>query len=225
MRNEVIQTERKELPWKSRAGWIAMILAAALLAAGCGGQKDAAEATASVETAASGEAGGAQSVSEESDVSAGEADNQGDAAQGDTAPAEAGDASEQEAGADPKAVYEAVGQAVELPSMMEGDDDFISNYYGIDPEALDGYVFASAEDATLADSVIIMKVKSEDAVAGIEECLNTVLSQKAAEMEDYIPEQYEIVSRSSVKTEGLYVYLVISEKAGDIESVIQSALK
>ena len=124
-----------------------------------------------------------------------------------------------------QSVYEAVGAAVELPSMIEGDDNFISNYYGIDPADLEEYVFAEAEDATLASAVIIMKVKSEDAVERIVDSLNTVINQKSAEMQDYIPEQYEIVADSSVKTEGLYVYLVIAENAGDIESVIQSALK
>ncbi len=124
-----------------------------------------------------------------------------------------------------QSVYEAVEAAVELPSMIEGDDDFISNYYGIDPADLEEYVFAEAEEATLASAVIIMKVKNEDAAERIVGSLNTVINQKAAEMQDYIPEQYEIVADSSVKTEGLYVYLVIAENAGDIESVIQSALK
>lgn len=124
-----------------------------------------------------------------------------------------------------QSVYEAVEAAVELPAMVEGDDDFISNYYGIDPTDLEEYVFTEAEDATLASAVIIMKVKSGDAVERIVDSLNTVINQKAAEMQDYIPEQYEIVADSSVKTEGLYIYLVIAENAGDIESVIQSALK
>lgn len=221
MRNKANREGIGGLSCGRRAGWCAFILAAALLAAGCGGQKETTEATASAETSDSGEAGGAESVSGENGTDTQEAEALGE----DTQAGGTEGASQQEAGVDPRAVYEAVSQAVELPSMMEGDDDFISNYYGIDPEVLDGYVFASAEDATLADSVIVMKVKSEDAVAGIEECLNTVLAQKAAEMEDYIPEQYEIVSRSSVKTQGLYVYLVISENADDIESVIESSLK
>lgn len=122
-------------------------------------------------------------------------------------------------------VYESVGKAVELPVMIEGDDDYISNYYGINPEDLEEYIFAEAEDAALASAVIIMKAKSEDSVTKITDSLNTVLAQKAAEMQDYIPEQYDIVADSLVRTEGLYVYLVISENAGDIESVIQSALK
>ena len=122
-------------------------------------------------------------------------------------------------------IYKSVGESTELPSMVEGDDDFISNYYGIDPANLDSYVFASAEDATLATSVIIMKAKSEDAVAALEASLNTVKDQKAAEMQGYIPEQYDIVADSAFKTEGLYVYLVIAENAGDIEAVISAALQ
>ncbi len=147
---------------------------------------------------------------------------------GETVPERVTETIQEEAGAanvSVQSVYEAVGAAVELPSMLEGDDAFISNYYGIDPADLEEYVFAEAEDATLATAVIIMKVKSEDAVERIVSSLNTVINQKAAEMQDYIPEQYTIVADSSVKTAGLYVYLVIAENAGDIEAVIQSALK
>lgn len=142
----------------------------------------------------------------------------------DSAPAQNVTAQEESA-ADLRTIYESVGEAVELPSMVEGDDDYISNYYGIDSADLEEYVFAEAEDATLASCVIMMKAKDEAAAARVETALNTVLSQKAAEMQDYIPEQYDIVTDSSVKTEGLYVYLVISEDMDKIESTIQSALK
>ncbi len=130
-----------------------------------------------------------------------------------------------EPAADLRSVYDSVGEAVTLPSMVEGDDDYISNYYGIDPADLEEYVFAEAEDATLASCVIMMKAKDAEAAGRVETALNTVLNQKAAEMQDYIPEQYDIVTDSAVKTNGLYVYLVISEDKSDIESVIASALK
>ncbi len=125
----------------------------------------------------------------------------------------------------PASIYAAVGNQVALPSMIEGDDNFISNYYGINPADLDGYVFASAEDPTLADSVIIMKAKSGDGAERIVAALNTVIEQKAVEMENYLPEQYAIVAKSSVKTEGDYIYLVISAEADNIESVIRENLK
>lgn len=186
---------RRFMKYKKMAVLTAAFLGISLFAAGCGGE--------------SGKAGDGGTLN------AAEAESGGEAA---TSTESAKEVSVQD-------IYKSIGESTELPSMVEGDDDFISNYYGIDPANLDSYVFASAEDATLATSVIIMKAKSEDAVAALEASLNTVKDQKAAEMQGYIPEQYDIVADSSVKTEGLYVYLVIAENAGDIESMISTALK
>lgn len=219
---------RKFMKYRKTAVLTAMLLGISLFAAGCGGEggkagdsgaantaetENSDEAASSTEDTGSTEAAGSvESAGSE------EAEGAGDAAAGSQDGESAKEVSVQD-------IYKSVGESMELPSMVEGDDDFISNYYGIDPSNLDSYVFASAEDATLATSVIIMKAKSEDAVAAIEASLNTVKDQKAAEMQGYIPEQYDIVADSSVKTEGLYIYLVIAENAGDIESMISAALK
>lgn len=218
----------------------AMILAAALILGGCGGQakdettaaettveqsaeESSAEETTKAETAAESEETAEES--EESTEAAAEKTEESEPAAEVAAEEAEPAAAEAVSGVTPASIYKTIGEKVALPSMMEGDDSFISNYYGINPADLDGYVFASAEDATLADSIIIMKAKSEDSVSAIVGSLNTIIEQKSAEMENYLPEQYDIVAKSSVKTEGSYVYLVISKDAGDIESVIQSALK
>ncbi len=222
---------RKFMKYRKTAVLTAMLLGISLFAAGCGGEDGKAGDSGAANTAetensdgATEPAGSTESAgSEESTGStesagSGEAEGAGDAA----ANSQEGESAKEVSVQD---IYKSVGESTELPSMVEGDDDFISNYYGIDPANLDSYVFASAEDATLATSVIIMKAKSEDAVAALESSLNTVKDQKAAEMQGYIPEQYDIVADSSVKTEGLYVYLVIAENAGDIEAVISAALQ
>lgn len=195
----------------------AMILGLSLVLAGCGGEAgdSGAANTGSTESAGVAESVGSEEGADTTE--SGAAESADSASDGETDEA-AKEVSVQD-------IYKSVGESTQLPSMVEGDDDFISNYYGIDPANLDSYVFASAEDATLATSVIIMKAKSEDVVANLESALNTVKDQKAAEMQGYIPEQYDIVADSSVRTEGLYVYLVIAENAGDIESVISAALK
>ena len=234
----------------SRAKKGAAILAAAMILGGCGGQEPAetTSAPAAVEETtaeeAETEAVSEEETSEEISEEAAETEGSSEAEEAAADASEETEETEEEASeaaqssesegeqtedaegqVTPQSIYEAIGQQVELPSMIEGDDSFISNYYGINPADLDGYVFASAEEATLADSVIIMKAKSEDAVANLTASLNTVIEQKAAEMENYLPEQYDIVVKSSVKTEGTYVYLVISEDADSIEAVIQDALK
>ncbi len=202
-----------------------LILGMSLVMAGCGNEGGKAGDTGAenaVESESSDTAGKTESADDGGSVGT-EAEGGESAGADSQETADASDASAKEMSV--QEIYKSVEESVQLPSMVEGDDDFISNYYGIDPANLDSYVFASAEDATLATSVIIMKAKSEDAVGTLESSLNTVKDQKAAEMQGYIPEQYDIVADSSVKTEGLYVYLVIAEDAGDIESVISAAIK
>ena len=118
-------------------------------------------------------------------------------------------------------IYEEITQKVELCSPVTMTDSFISNYYGIDPDKLEEYVFSMSEDATSAETIIIMKVRNEADKKSISPALETVRDEKSGEMKDYLPAQFEIVDKSSVKTEGSYVYLVISERADEIIRVIR----
>ena len=105
--------------------------------------------------------------------------------------------------------------------MYMADDDYLMNYYGIDAGMLESYIFASSDDAARADTVILMQVKEEGNVKAIQDALQVVLSQLGAEMENYIPVQYEVVKTSQVRSEGTCAWLVISPDAATIEGVIQ----
>lgn len=123
-----------------------------------------------------------------------------------------------------KEIYGDIEQAVELHSPVEMADSFISNYYGIDPEKLEEYIFVMSEEATSAETIVIMKVKDEGDVEKISGALQVVVDEKRGEMENYLPEQFEIVDKSSVKTKGNYVYLVISESQDTIVSMIEEGI-
>ena len=123
-----------------------------------------------------------------------------------------------------KDIYEDIKQAVELHSPVEMTDSFISNYYGIDPEKLEEYIFAMSEEATSAETIVIMKVKDEGDVEKMMGALQVVVDEKRGEMENYLPEQFEIVDKSSVKSKGNYVYLVISESQDTIVQMIEEEL-
>ncbi len=128
---------------------------------------------------------------------------------------------------EPKAIseiYDEITKNVELISPVEMDDEFISNYYGIEPDTLEEYVFSMSEDATSAETVVIMKAKDEASVADIEAALSTVIDEKRAEMENYLPEQFEIVDKSSVDSKGSYVWLVISQNKDAILEIIEAGI-
>ena len=118
-------------------------------------------------------------------------------------------------------IYSEIEQGVELISPVKMGDGFITNYYGIEPEKLEEYVFAMSEEATSAETVVIMKVKDEADVENMCAALQVVVDEKRSEMENYLPEQFAIVDKSSVKSKGNYVYLVISEQADAILQVIE----
>ena len=93
-------------------------------------------------------------------------------------------------------VYQEIEQSVSLHSPQCMDDDFISNYYGIDATSLEEYVFSMSEDAAQAETIIIMKVKNTDDLENLAASLQTVVDEKKNEMENYIPEQFAIVKRA-----------------------------
>ncbi|SFG16490.1 DUF4358 domain-containing protein [Oribacterium sp. WCC10] len=111
-----------------------------------------------------------------------------------------------------------------LPGMVTVDANYISNYYGIDASQLEGYVFAMAEDVTKADTVAILEAKDAASVSTLVGQLSAVQQQKAQELQDYMPEQYQIVAASAVKTLGKYVYLVMSSNSAAIEQTIASSI-
>lgn len=118
-------------------------------------------------------------------------------------------------------IYNEIEQGVELISPVPMGDGFITNYYGIEPEKLEEYVFAMSEEATSAETVVIMKVKDAGDVEAMCKALQVVVDEKRSEMQDYLPEQFEIVDKSSVKSKGNYVYLVISGQADAILQIIE----
>lgn len=121
-------------------------------------------------------------------------------------------------------IYDEITKSVTLYSPFCWDEEFISNYYGIDVTGLEEYVFSMSEDATSAETIIIMKAKDSSSVSDISDCLQVVVDEKKNEMENYLPEQYEIVAKSSVQTKDNYVWLVISENADAITKIIEDSI-
>ncbi len=121
-------------------------------------------------------------------------------------------------------IYQEIEGRVSLHSPVVAQDSFISNYYGIDVAGLEDYVFVMSEEATSAETIAIMEVKDSEDIEPVCSALQLVLDEKRSEMENYLPEQFQIVDKSSVKTKGNYVYLVISEQAKEIETIIEGEI-
>jgi len=134
-------------------------------------------------------------------------------------------ASDEEAGISMAELYDIISENVQLIDPMELTDDFLENYYGIDITSLEDYACYMSETAISAETLFMIKAQSESDAGVIAEIVNFVKEEKAAEMEDYLPEQFEIVDASKVMSDGKYVWLVISENADKINSIIEENIK
>ena len=52
-----------------------------------------------------------------------------------------------------------------------------------------------------------------------------MIEHKKAELENYLPEQFKVVEKGEIHVVNNYVYLVISEKAEEIETIIEQYIK
>lgn len=124
-----------------------------------------------------------------------------------------------------KEIYAEIQEKVELYSPMVFDDEFLMNYYGIDASLLEEYVFSMSEDATSAETIVVMKAKQQEDVEMLSELMQVVVEEKKNEMENYLPEQFAIVEKAEVKIQGSYLWLVISENEQSIKKMIEDGLK
>ena len=121
-------------------------------------------------------------------------------------------------------IYNTISSSVSLVSPMEPTEDFIFNYYGIDVSMLNDYLFVMSEDATSAETIIILDAANEEDAASYAELLETLVSDKELELQDYLPEEYAITHDSEVVTDGNYVWLVISHNRDSIVDIIENNL-
>ena len=117
-----------------------------------------------------------------------------------------------------------IASVITLPEMVSVKEKALSNTYGIDSSMYTDYVFMTAQEATLADTVIIIKATNPESVSQITDKLNNFITMSLNTSVDYNPDQYEIVRKASVKTEGDFVYLVFSKDMDTIENIIKGAL-
>ena len=154
-----------------------------------------------------------------------EAQTEDNAAEATTEGGKTASTDEQTSSVSPTDIFASIQADVDLISPVEMSDDFLENYYGIDLSLVDSYVCSMSEEATSAETVFIVKLTDSQNSDAISSCVSMVKDDKAAEMQDYLPEQYDIVEKSTVSTSGDYVWLVISENADKINSIIEESIK
>ncbi len=101
----------------------------------------------------------------------------------------------------------------------------IKSTLGIEEGQMDDFSGLFCSDGVTQDQVIYIKAKTNDDVTFIQGKLKDHLDAIYNVIKNYTPEQADMIQKATVDTNGMYVSLVISDKADDIKKIYSESVK
>ena len=122
---------------------------------------------------------------------------------------------------DLNALYEGYGDR--LPAMMVLDETTMLNFLGIRAEDCSEFVAAICMGGLEADEVWLIKAKDEAALESLKNLAQTRMNAKLDETVSYNPEQYAIVQKGVIVTNGLYLAFLVSPHVDTMKADFENA--
>lgn len=110
-----------------------------------------------------------------------------------------------------------------LPDMFIPDEDTLMNFLGIDMADCTQAVVAICGDGMTTDEVWLIEAKDEAALARLEELAQVRIEAKLDETISYAPDQYAIVEKAELITNGLYLALLVSPDVDSMKAGFEAA--
>lgn len=109
---------------------------------------------------------------------------------------------------DVNALYDGYSQY--MPDMFFPDEDTMLNFLGINVEDCAQYKVAICAEGMRCDEIWLIEAKDEAALETLQQLARTRIEAKLDETVSYAPDQYVVVEKAVVLTEGNYLALLIS---------------
>lgn len=109
---------------------------------------------------------------------------------------------------------------VTLPEMMTLTQDDLLDYFGLEAQWCADSAACINANGFEKDEIILVRAADAQSVPQIKACLDSALENAAAEMQDYLPQQYAMIRGCKVESRDLYVWLFISDNADRLQTVL-----
>ena len=120
------------------------------------------------------------------------------------------------------AVRTAIVDQLGLTDPLNLDTDALNNLYGIDPSLVAQSASFTVAAGTFPDEVVMVEAVSDEAVASIQEKLQSRLDQVLVQSQSYDAENYKAAQSCQVRVNGRFVSLILSPKQADIAAIYAS---
>lgn len=121
------------------------------------------------------------------------------------------------------ALYESYGEY--MPDMFVPDEDTLMNFLGIDVADCKQYVVVICADGMRTDEVWLIEAVDDAALERLKTLAETRLVAKADETISYAPDQYLVVEKAELLTNGKYLALLVSPDVEAMKAAFEEAME
>ena len=130
---------------------------------------------------------------------------------------------EKTASVDVKSLYESFRSY--MPDMFFPDEDTMMNFLGIEAKDCVQYQVAICAEGMRADEVWLIEAKNASALENLRQLAETRVEAKKDETVSYAPDQYVVVEKAVILTEGNYLALLISPDVDALKAGFEAAFQ
>lgn len=124
---------------------------------------------------------------------------------------------------DVNSLYESYSQY--MPEMFYPDEATLLNFLGIRVEDCAQYKVAVCAEGMRADEVWLIEAKDEASLESLRQLAQTRIEAKLDETVSYAPDQYVVVEKAELLTNGLYLALLISPDVDSLKAGFEAAFQ
>jgi len=125
--------------------------------------------------------------------------------------------------ADLAALYDTL--TADLPQMLLLDQETMLNFQGIESADCVQAQVAICAEGLRADEVWLIEAKDAAALETLKSLADARIEAKAEETVSYNPEQYAVVEKAQVFTQGNYLFLLVSPDVDALKAAVEAALQ
>lgn len=124
---------------------------------------------------------------------------------------------------DVDALYESYSQY--MPDMFYPDEVTMLDFLGIDTADCTKYKVAICAEGMRSDEVWLIEAKDETALENLKQLAQTRIESKLDETISYAPDQYAVIEKAELLTNGLYLALLISPEVEALKAGFEAAFQ
>lgn len=113
----------------------------------------------------------------------------------------------------------------ELPEMTEVSEYQLAQFYAIDKADVANFSAFVSADSMTKDEIILIEAFTESEANAIRDRLTTHHENLLKESQEFLPDEYEMISNCEVVKDGIYIRLFISKDIDKMEEIYNSHMQ